>query len=545
VESLLSREVSSISEAARLIERGELSPVELTAVLLRRIEQLNPHLAAFVTVCADFALQQARIAETEIQAGRYRGPLHGIPFGLKDIVNTKGILTSAHSKLGKDHVPHEDATVTSRLYAAGAVLLGKLATHEFAHGGPSFDLPWPPARNPWNTDHFTGGSSSGPASAVAAGLVLGAVGSDTGGSIRNPSSLCGIVGLKPTYGLISRYGVIPNSYSFDTCGPMTWTVDDCAIMLGAISGFDPKDSISVRRPPIDYRKALTGDIHGVRIGLVRHFLDEGLPVGDELRAAMENVGMVFRDLGAKVKDVRMRSLQDYYDVKIVIAEVELFNVHAHNLRVRAHDFGRDFLGRCLPACLITGSDYVDAQRERRVLVAESQSVFEQCDVLVTAGFHSPAPRIDAVRTVSMWEQPNMAVPFNIIGGPALSQCIGFSSNDLPLAMQVAGRPFGEETVLRVGHAYEKATSWRQRFPAVVPPTVKGPKPTETRSVDAGMKQQVADAAYLSGLSLSESQLDQVCEAAPHVYRMTARLRRQRKWREEPSSIFVFPRYKSE
>ena len=253
----------TIADAARLIESRRLSPVELTDALLARIEALDPQLNAFLLPTPEQAREQARAAEREIMAGNYRGPLHGIPFGLKDIYATAGIRTTSHSKICENLVPTEDATTVTKLYQAGGVLLGKLATHEFAHGGPSFDLPWPPARNPWNRDHFTGGSSSGAGAAVAAGFVPGALGSDTGGSIRGPAALCGIVGLKPTYGLVSRAGVYANSFTFDHAGPMTWTVEDCAILLQAIAGHDPKDPASADRPIPDYRAALTGDIRGL------------------------------------------------------------------------------------------------------------------------------------------------------------------------------------------------------------------------------------------------------------------------------------------
>jgi aspartyl-tRNA(Asn)/glutamyl-tRNA(Gln) amidotransferase subunit A len=238
----------TIAEAASLIERRQLSPVTLTRAFLERVAAIDPQLNAYLLVTAEQALDQARAAEAEIMAGRYRGPMHGIPFALKDIYCTAGIRTTSHSRTRADYVPNFDATTVAKLHQAGAVLLGKLATHEFAHGGPSFDLPWPPARNPWNREHITGGSSSGSGASVAAGLAMGALGSDTGGSIRNPAALCGLAGLKPTYGLVSRFGVYTNSFSYDHAGPMTWSVEDCAIMLQSIAGHDPKDPASADRP---------------------------------------------------------------------------------------------------------------------------------------------------------------------------------------------------------------------------------------------------------------------------------------------------------
>src|SRR3984885_14203422 len=266
----------TIAEASRQIERHAISPVELTRHFLNRIAKIDPQLNAYLLVTADLAMDQARASEAEIMAGRWRGPMHGIPYALKDIYCTKGIRTTSHSRTRADYVPDFDATTVAKLHHAGAVLLGKLSTHEFAHGGPSFDLPWPPARNPWNRDYFTGGSSSGSGAAVAAGLAMASLGSDTGGSIRNPAALCGLIGLKPTYGLISRSGVYTNSFSYDTAGPMTWTVEDCAILLGIIAGYDRKDPASSHYDVPDYRAALAGGVKGLRIGLLRHMYETEL-----------------------------------------------------------------------------------------------------------------------------------------------------------------------------------------------------------------------------------------------------------------------------
>ena len=408
----------------------------------------------------------------------------------------------------------------------GAVLTGKLATHEFAHGGPSFDLPWPPARNPWNRDHFTGGSSSGSGAAIAAGFVPAALGSDTGGSIRGPAALCGIVGLKPTYGLVSRYGVYTNSFSFDHAGPMTWTVEDCAILLQAIAGHDPKDPASASQPVPDYRAALTGDIRGLRIGIVRHLHEDDCPVSAEVAAALETAFGVLRSLGAELGEARLRPAQDYYDVKVTIAESELLAVHEAALRTRPGDFGEDFLGRVLPAVLIGARDYVQAQRERRRILAETKPVYEKFDVLVTATAGGPAPRLDAWRTIEFWRRPSLTTPFNVTGGPALAQCIGFSAGGLPLSMQIVGRPFAEATVLRVAHAYEQATEWRTRRPRLDPaarfstalPPVPDPEPVD---VDSATRDRAASAARAAGLNLSDRQFAMLCAAAPYVEAMTA------------------------
>jgi aspartyl-tRNA(Asn)/glutamyl-tRNA(Gln) amidotransferase subunit A len=534
----------TIAEASRQVERKQLSPVELTTALIRRTEALDPRLNAYLLLTADRALDQAHRAEQEIVAGHYRGPMHGIPFGLKDIYATAGIRTTGHSRVCIDTVPSADATTVRKLYETGAVLTGKLATHEFAHGGPSFDLPWPPARNPWNCDHFTGGSSSGSGAAVAAGFVPAALGSDTGGSIRGPAALCGIVGLKPTYGLVSRSGVYANSFSFDHAGPMTWTVEDCAIVLQAIAGHDANDPASASHAAPDYRAALTGDIKGLRIGVVRHLHEDDCPVSAEVRAALEEAFDVLRSLGATLGEARLRPAQDYYDVKVTIAESELLAVHERALRTRPGDFGEDFLGRVLPAVLIGARDYVQAQRERRRMLAEMEAVYPDFDVLVTATAGAPAPRLDAWRTIEFWKRASLTTPFNVTGGPALAQCIGFASNGLPLSMQVVGRPFDDATVLRVADAYEKATPWRAKRPrldadaefATALPPVPDPAPAE---IDAATRERLAVACRAAGLTLSDRQFEMACAAAPYVIAMTGRLYRDRPYSEEPANVFQF------
>ena len=534
----------TIADAARLIERRQLSPVELTDALLARIEALDPQLNAFLLPTPEKARGQAKAAEREIMAGKYRGPLHGIAFGLKDIYATGGIRTTSHSKICENLVPTEDATTVAKLYKAGGVLLGKLATHEFAHGGPSFDLPWPPARNPWNRDHFTGGSSSGAGAAVAEGFVPGALGSDTGGSIRGPAALCGIVGLKPTYGLVSRAGVYANSFTFDHAGPMTWTVEDCAILLQAIAGYDPKDPASANRPIPDYRGALTGDIRGLRIGIVRHLYEDDITIASEVRAALEEAYAVFRSLGATLEDVRIRPAADYYAVKITIAESEQYAIHEEELRTRPGDFGADFLGRALPAVLYSGTDYVQAQRERRLMVAQMTPIYEKFDVLVTPTAPAPAPRLGTWRTISFWQNSSLTTPFNVTAGPALAQCMGFTPIGLPLSLQLAGRPFDEATVLRAAHAYETATNWRSRRPSVDPAadfSADPPPPGRPEPVnDPAIRAIVLAACRCADLSLNDSQIEMICAAAPYVMAMTRRLRRERDFREEPANIFQFP-----
>ena len=355
----------SIADAASLIERRQLSPVELTRAFLDRIAAIDPQINAYLLVTAERALDQARAAEAEIMAGRYRGAMHGIPFALKDIYCTAGIRTTSHSRTRADYVPDFDATTVAKLYAAGAVLLGKLATHEFAHGGPSFDLPWPPARNPWNRAYITGGSSSGSGASVAAGLAMGALGSDTGGSIRNPAALCGLVGLKPTYGLVSRSGVYTNSFSYDTAGPMTWTAEDCAIMLQAIAGHDVKDPASATRPLPDYRASLSGGIKGMRIGVLRAMYEQEVATPDATKTALQAAFEVLRKLGATLEDVRIRRA----DLPEENTQAILNRMKSERQRIasQARAEGAEASARIK----------ADAERDRTVLLAEARATADK------------------------------------------------------------------------------------------------------------------------------------------------------------------------
>ena len=544
--------VLTIAEAAELIRTRKLSPVEYADALLQRIDALEPQLDAFITRTAELARKQARAAETEIAAGRYRGPLHGIPFALKDIYNTKGILTSGGSRVCQDNIPAEDATTTRLLLDAGAVLLGKLQTHEFAHGGPSFDLPWPPARNPWHLEHFTGGSSSGSGAALAAGFVPASLGSDTGGSIRGPASFCGIAGLMPTSGLVSRAGVIPNSFTFDHCGPMARTVEDCAILLQTIAGFDAKDAGSIASEIPDYRAALTGNIKGLRIGVLRHYWESDMPAHPDLARAMDAAIDTFKKLGARVEDCHTRPLQDSFDTKVLIGESEIYSIHYDNLKTRPGDFGRDFLGRILPACLFQSSDYVQASREHRRIIGEVRPLYEKYDVVLAAGF-GPAPRLDAHRTVTFWQKSNVFTPSNVFGGPSLALPVGVSSGlpgstngaGLPLGMQLIGRPFDEATVLRAGHAFQLATDWHTRRPQLPPGTPqpkvtpKGNEPVAA-DLDARTRDFVLRTAERAGLKLNDFQTAILLESAPFALAMAERIRKPRERMEEPSLVFRFP-----
>ncbi|MFI4986793.1 MAG: amidase [Alphaproteobacteria bacterium] len=458
--------IPTIAEAAALIAARKLSPVELTEACLARIERLNGTLNAFIRVTAERALAEAKAAEAAIAAGQYKGPLHGIPIAHKDIYCTKGLATTGHSKVLIDHVPEEDAVVVAKLAAAGTVMLGKLATHEFAWGGPSFDLPWPPARNPWNPQHFTGGSSSGTGAAVAAGLILAGTGSDTGGSIRGPAFYCGISGIKPTYGLVSRRGILPLAYSLDHAGPLAWTVEDCAILLQAMAGHDAADPGSAPVAIPDYRAALGGSLKGLRIGFIRHFHESDNPANDAVKEALEATLEVFRALGAAVRDVRLPPLADWHACGMLIMMSEAYTLHGPWLKTRPQDYGEFMRDRLRLAAFVSAADYIEAQRFRRELCARYAALMREVDLVIAAVMPSEAPRIEAVGKFSTFERPSLTFPFNVTGAPALALRCGFTAAGLPLGMQIAGRPFEEALVLRAGHAYEKATEWAKRRPGL-------------------------------------------------------------------------------
>lgn len=531
----------TIAEAAKRMASKDVSPVEYVCALLARIEQVDGQLNAFVTVTAERATEAAKRAEGELLAGRSRSRLHGIPFALKDVIDTAGIRTTGHSRVAQDRVPHEHATVVRRLEDAGAILIGKLASHEFAHGGIGFDLPWPFARNPWNTAHYTGGSSSGCGAAVAAGLVPAALGTDTGGSIRIPAGLCGVAGFKPTYGLVSRHGVIPNSHTFDHCGPLAWTVEDCALLLEAVAGHDRSDPSTCAQRPFR-AGALREDLRAVRVGVLRHFWEDG-SCNAELSRAMENALTVLEDLGARLSNARLRPLQDYTDVKIVIAETEIFSTHQRAFQRRLHEFGVDFRGRTLGACLLTAADYFQAQRERSRMLAEFEALYASCDVLVTIG-GGPAPRIDHHARhpfAEKWRAAGVFNPFSVSGGPTLSVCIGYADDGLPLSMQVSGRPGDDETVLAVGHCYERATSSRSirpRLTANARPAeiVPGKRPYALGDAAEQLRPLLRQQLAHAGIALEGEEFDELLASAPHVLAMARRVHRDDAWSVPPATV---------
>ncbi|MFM9848637.1 MAG: amidase [Hyphomicrobiaceae bacterium] len=453
----------TIADAGKLLEQREVSPVELVDAALARIERLNPELHAFITVTADAARAKARDAETRIGKGGYRGGFDGIPFALKDNVETAGIRSTSHSKLLFDNVPTEDATVAANLSSAGGILVGKTATFEFALGGPSWDLPWPPAVNPWSLKHLPGGSSSGSGSAVGGRLVPAAIGTDTGGSVRWPAAVCGIAGLKPTYGRISRRGVHPNTFSLDHCGPMTRTVEDCAIVLSAAAGFDPLDPGSIDEPVPDYRAALTGSIKGLRVGLVRHwYATDATP---EVVSAVDAAITQLTSLGAIVEEIELAPLIDYVDCKTTISICELYAIHEKDLKTRPQDFGKLLRTRVIAGGLVRAEDYVQAMRWRTELTTKMLAHFARFDVLATAGWLNPAePNNPKGGDFFKSRARIVTMPFSLSGIPALSVPCGFSADGLPLSLQIGGKPFDEAAVLRAGDAYQRSTEWHLRKP---------------------------------------------------------------------------------
>jgi aspartyl-tRNA(Asn)/glutamyl-tRNA(Gln) amidotransferase subunit A len=458
----------TVAEAGRAIAEGRHSPIALSEAYLERIDALDGELHSYVTVLHD----AARAAAREIAAGRSRGPLHGIPIGLKDIYKTSGIRTTAGSRRYEHHVPEEDAESWVRLRDAGAILLGKHETHEFAIGGPDFGLPFPPARNPWNTAHYPSGSSSGSAAAVAAGLCAAAMGSDTGGSIRGPAAYCGIVGLKPTYGRVSRRGVFPLSYSLDHCGPLTRTVEDCAILMQALAAYDPQDPASADVPVPDYRAALTPRLDGLRIGVIRHFHErDAADFGADSAPSAAYVGAfdaacrTLESLGARLVDLHLSPLIAYLDANRLIMLAEAYALHEADFRERPHLFGRLMFARVGLGAFLTAADYVEALRQRRELTVEFARALADVDAAISANATGPAPRIDQVPFWGVYERASYTGPYNLTGSPALSVPIGFEDG-LPLAFQIAGKAFDEAGVLRVGYAFERATEFHRQRPPI-------------------------------------------------------------------------------
>jgi aspartyl-tRNA(Asn)/glutamyl-tRNA(Gln) amidotransferase subunit A len=451
---------ASLAAAAAAIKSRAVSPVELTQFHLDRIMELQPRFHAFITVTPERALADARAAERAIAAGDWRGPLHGIPIALKDVIETKGIRTTAHSRALADYVPQSDAAVAQSLAEAGAVLLGKLATHEFAVGGPSWDLPWPPARNPWNAEHFTGGSSSGAAAAVAAGLVLGAIGSDTSGSVRSPAAFCGITGFKPTFNAIDTQGVLPVAPSMDTVGLLAWTVEDCRLLYDAVR-LVTADAESLRA------KAFASGpvIRGMRIKVIRHFYTDDAPISSENQTAIEEALDVFRGLGCTVMEGRLPPLQEWMACGLVILLTEAYAQHGTRIKARPDLYGEAFRNVVGLGSALSAADKRAAERKSTELCAAMRASMNDCDLLVSAVQVGTAPKLKDASPWTSLIRPSQAMPFSVTGQPAISICCGYGENDLPLGFQLAASRSHDRQLLLAGLAYQEVTRLRERRPA--------------------------------------------------------------------------------
>ncbi len=459
----------SIREAADLIHKKKVSPVELTKACLARIDQFNPSLNAFITITAESALEQAREAEAEVMRGKWRGPLHGVPIALKDLFDTAGVKTTAGSAVFKDRVPTEDAEVLRRLKAAGAVLLGKTNMHEFAFGGSSIVSYFGAVHNPWEPGHIAGGSSGGSAAALAAGLCYGALGSDTAGSVRLPASHCGIVGLKPTYGLVSIRGVIPLSWSLDHVGPMARTVADTAVLLQAIAGYDEKDTTSEQITVPDYSPAFRANVSSMRIGAPREFFFADLD--PEIEAAMKPALSVLGMLTAGIRDVAlpanaMETLRD------VVRAAEAYAYHREFVTKTPELYQPVTLKRIRAGADVTTPAYIQARRELAQVRRTAGKWFESVDVLVTPTLPIPPAAISDPHADDILPAVRNTSPFDVNGWPAISIPCGFTNQGLPMGLQIIGPHRGEAVVFQLAHAYEQATDWHNRRPLLRAPASK-------------------------------------------------------------------------
>ncbi|GIX49532.1 MAG: glutamyl-tRNA(Gln) amidotransferase subunit A [Candidatus Tectimicrobiota bacterium] len=453
---------ASIAELAPRLARRELSPVEVTEAVLARIEQYNDVLKAYITVTADSARHAARAAEAAILAGHYLGPLHGIPVAVKDLFATRGVRTTFGSPLFADWVPDFDAAAVERLKRAGAVIVGKTNLHELAFGTTSANPHFGAVRNPWQTQCHPGGSSGGSAAAVAAGLAFGALGSDTGASIRQPAACCGIVGLKPTYGLVSKFGALPLSWSMDHVGPMTRTVADAALLLQVLAGYDSRDATSVACSVPDYTAALQPDLRGLRLGVARDFFFA--ECDPEVVAAVEAALPVLRELGAAVEEVVLPDMAAARAAGTVILFAEAAAYHAANLRQRPQAFSDEVRALLEMGQFYTAVQYVQAQRLRRQLTAATCQALAGFDAVVMPTAPLPATPIAPEVPGHAALRPRNTLPFDFTGLPALSVPCGLTRAGLPVGLQIVGKPFAEATVLRVAYAYEQATPWHRQRP---------------------------------------------------------------------------------
>ena len=462
---------SSAGVLSRLIQRKEVSPVEVIEAHLARIEATEPVLNSFITLLPEEARAAARRAEEDIQAGNYKGPLHGIPVGLKDLYNTGGIRTTSGSRIFDNFIPERDCTVAARFREAGAILLGKLNMHQFAYGPTGENPDYGHMHNPWNPELVTGGSSGGSGSAAAAGQCTITTGSDTGGSIRIPASLCGIVGLKPTYGLVSRHGLTPLSWSLDHPGPMVRTVEDAALTMNAIAGYDPNDVASARVDIPDYTSALSNDVRGLRIGVPIEYFEA--PLDPQVAQSVHDAIAVLESMGAVITQVSLPMFQDSQAISTAILMAEASAVHRDLLAREGEKLYPPIRLRLEAGLFISAADYLRAQQGRTLFDRQARQLLDQVDLLAGPTEPVTAPKLLAERVqVGEEEMGTTAAltqytrPYNITGFPAISIPCGFSDTGMPIGLQLAGRPFDELTVLRAAHAYEQATDWHQRRPPI-------------------------------------------------------------------------------
>ena len=460
-----------VSKLAKLIQEKQISPVELTEAYLDRIQKFDGQLRAYITVCRDEALAAALVAESEISRGQYRSPLHGIPIGVKDQFNTKGIRTTVGSRIFADFVPEEDATVMSRLQHAGAILLGKHNQAEFALGGTR-KHPYGEPRNPWDQDRIPGHSSSGSGAAVAASLCAAALGEDTGGSGRIPAAACGIVAIRPTYGRVSRHGVFPACWSMDTASPMTKSVEDCAIMLQVIAGHDPGDRMSSKLPVPDYRDGMKAGIKGMRVGVIKELLppDSAHP---DVRNAFHSGIEVFEKLGASVEEVSVPHIPLSSPFFTAICDTDAAHVHYDLLRTRPHDYDSATRNRLTSASLVSAGIYNKAQQARTVLRDQMIAVLDRVDVLLSPMSNGPSPKIGEENPSFDSKEEyiklhfgarSFTTPYSLAALPALTLPCGFTDSGMPIGLQIGGMAFQEGTVFKAAAAFEEATDWHVRRP---------------------------------------------------------------------------------
>lgn len=450
----------SLAELSDRIRTRDVSPVTLTEAYIERIAALDGRLHSFNCVRIDAALAEARLAQQEIGLGRWRGPLHGLPIGIKDMIDVAGVPTTAQAVHRRDTVPTDDADVVKALRRSGAIILGKQAMTEYAVGGTQVDHAWPPARNPWNLDLDALSSSSGPAVSVASGLCAGSIGTETAGSIRDPAAWNGVAGLKPTNGLVSTRGVLPLSATMDCVGPMAWTVEDCALLL---SGMVPDDAVSASRTD---PSTLHGGISGLRVGVVRHFYEGDADVDSAVLGAMAHSLDVLADLGAIITTVRLRAFDAYGRIARSISWPEEYAAHRQELEAHPARLTAVSRSRLMDGKAFSAADYTAAQQERLACIAELDAIMRDVDVLVLPTMKKPAQRLGFEFTELGNIELSLTRPFNLTGGPALAMCNGFSDDGLPLSLQLIGRHFEDSTVLRAGHALELALGLRARRPAI-------------------------------------------------------------------------------